>query len=64
MKIEKRLEKLEQANFPEAKRGRGYSMYELEFWLACAAKYEGREEAAPAYILDAWECIGNRGRLG
>ena len=61
MKIEKRLEGLEQEYFPESKR-RGFYLYELEFMVAFGVKYDGHEDSAPAILRRAYNLLQKRPR--
>lgn len=61
MKIERRLERLEQAYFPDSKR-RGYYLEELLFVHAFFRLYKGHEDSAPTILLDAFRLIQKRPR--
>ena len=61
MKIEKRLERLEQEYFPQSKR-RGFYLWEIYFMSAFEQKYEGREDSAPAILRRGYDLLRNRPR--
>jgi hypothetical protein len=65
LKTKKRLEKLEQAYYPQPKRYRGLfsvDLPELMFMHAYNVKYGGCEESAPAILRGAYEDLQNRWR--
>jgi hypothetical protein len=59
MKMEKRLEKLGKAYFPNSKR-RGYYLYELHFLCGFYEKYGDHEESAPPILLRAFREMQHR----
>lgn len=65
LRTRKRLEKLEQAYYPQPKGERGvfsYEMWEAMFLHAFMKKYGGCEDSAPAILRRAYEDLQNRWR--